>query len=253
MMNSIQSKILKRRWYCQQDMSRSLCTLIPEPTWSIRDLPLHRQQQEHDHNGFTSTPVAVQDVELETLAKRCLIDLDHLSSNEREDLKVELGNIMKCISLVSRHQQQGTTTIDTSHRSSSSSTVNGGDAKATKSSEKNGNVDSTYSMTAAAATAATATEEEMYDLPRGFLDQNCPVTVRNEIAELQAWEMKGGVKEESEYVFEQYLAISKMVREKQSKNGGQDIIKDNDNNNDDDHTYENFFVMEEREPRKEKD
>lgn len=231
-------------------MSRSLCTLIPKPTWSIRDLPLHRQQQEHDHNGFTSAPIAVQDVELETLAKRCLIDLDHLSSNEREDLKVKLGNIMKCISLVSRPRQQGTTTIDTSHRSSIS-TANGGDAKATISSENNGEVVSTYIMTDAAA----ATEEEMYDLPRGFLDQNFPVTVRNEIAELQAWEMKGGVKEESEYVFEHYLAIRKMVRVKQSKNDGQDI-KDNDNNNDDDdddHTYENFFVMEEREPRKEKD
>lgn len=106
----------------------------------------------------------MNDEELETLANRCLIDLQHMTVGEKDQLRIEVGNIMKCISLVSEPSSN------------------------------------TLRETAAGrlGTKNSCTEEEMYDLPRGFMELNCPV--RNETAESQAWEVNG-IREEAEYIF----------------------------------------------------
>lgn len=220
-----QWSFLPSSFLCKHYYSRFF-TRIPEPTWSIRDLPLHRQEQEEQDSSFPSRTAAavVQDVELDTLAKRCLIDLDHLSNHEREEFKIELGNIMKCISLVSRQDtatSHTTTTIST--------TTDAGSADANEQ-VKESSDDSVIRQ-------ILATEEEMYDLPRGFLDKNCPV--RNEIAELQAWE-RNGVREESEYIFN-HLS-SKLVRVKQNKGG---TYVDGDDDGDDE--CDVYFMLEEKE------
>mmetsp|Transcript_15972 Transcript_15972/g.30119 ORF Transcript_15972/g.30119 Transcript_15972/m.30119 type:complete len:244 (+) Transcript_15972:87-818(+) len=210
---------------------------IPKPTWSIRELPLERNdhgpgqeslQQQQQQRPDIATPV-IQDVELDILAKRCLLDLDHLSKIEREELKVELGNIMTCISLVSR---QGTPTVGASSVSAVDSCI----STATRD-----NNDSDDDSGHHVGILHNATEEEMYDLPRGFLDKNCPV--RNEIAELKAWEMSGD-KEDSEFIFK-HLSSSKMVT---TATVGTKQIKENGTNNDNQH--DNYFVIDEIEPQR---
>jgi len=113
-------------------------TKIPEPTWSLNDLNL---------TSKSNQPI-MNDKELDTLAQRCLLDVQSLSQEERHELKLELGNIMRCISLVCE------------------------------------------------TTLVASTEEDLYDLPRGFDERSCPV--RGEEMELNSW--SEGVKKESEHV-----------------------------------------------------
>lgn len=65
---------------------------IPAPTWSVEELNLNSSKN--------SSINVIQDDELNLLSQRCLIDLDQFSDEERQDLKNELGKMMKCISLV---------------------------------------------------------------------------------------------------------------------------------------------------------
>ena len=86
--NSI-SNIHKR---CKSNKSR-----VPSPTWSIKELNL-TASTENDNNGNNN--IIISDEELERLSKRCLISTSHMDEDERSKLKIELGNMMRCISLV---------------------------------------------------------------------------------------------------------------------------------------------------------
>ncbi len=86
--NSI-SNIHKR---CTSNKSR-----VPSPTWSIKELNL-TGSTEHDNN--VNNNIIISDEELERLSKRCLISTSHMDEDERSKLKRELGNMMRCISLV---------------------------------------------------------------------------------------------------------------------------------------------------------
>ena len=112
--------------------------------------------------------ISIQDDELDILAQRCLLDVQQLSEQERTELKIELGKIMQCISLVCETETN----------------------------------------------VASVTEEEMYDLPRGFDERSCPT--RNEATELNAWE-KDGVKEDANYILQQLK--EKTVRVKTNESG----------------------------------
>ncbi|GFH45164.1 hypothetical protein CTEN210_01638 [Chaetoceros tenuissimus] len=115
---------------------------IPAPTWSVEELNLNSSKN--------SSINVIQDDELNLLSQRCLIDLNHFSDEERQDLKNDLGKMMKCISLVCE--------TDTKELS----------------------------------------EEEIYDVPRGFDETYCPV--RDKESELNAW--SNGLKEESRDIIE---------------------------------------------------
>ena len=67
---------------------------VPPPTWSMNDL--HLEATKHTAGEIPT----IQDEELDILAQRCLLDVQRLSEQERTELKVELGKIMQCISLV---------------------------------------------------------------------------------------------------------------------------------------------------------
>lgn len=115
---------------------------IPAPTWSVEELNLHSSKN--------SSINVIQDEELNLLSQRCLIDLNQFSDEERQDLKTDLGKMMKCISLVCESDMK------------------------------------------------ELSEEEIYDVPRGFDERNCPV--RSKKTELNAW--SNGVKEESRDIIE---------------------------------------------------
>jgi Asp-tRNA(Asn)/Glu-tRNA(Gln) amidotransferase C subunit len=66
---------------------------IPKPTWSIDDLDLTFQKEK---------PIAITDEELDRLAKKAVLNVSSLTSSERDDLKLQLSKIMKCISLVTQ-------------------------------------------------------------------------------------------------------------------------------------------------------
>lgn len=61
---------------------------LPEPTWSVHDLELSKQHP----------PISA--VELEKLAKRALLDLNHLDESTRNELRQDLGNMMHMIEQV---------------------------------------------------------------------------------------------------------------------------------------------------------
>ena len=121
------TQILRRRY-----------SKVPKPTWSINELNL---QSKSDRPTIT-------DDELDVLAHRCLIDVKNLSDEKRMKLKLELGNIMRCISLVCE------------------------------------------------SNLPERSEEEKYDLPRGFDSKSC--FLRDEEEELRAW--KNRVQGESEWL-----------------------------------------------------
>jgi len=65
---------------------------VPPPTWSMNDLHLEATPGQEQPT--------IRDDELDILAQRCLIDVQQLSEQERNELKIGVGKIMKCISLV---------------------------------------------------------------------------------------------------------------------------------------------------------
>ncbi len=119
---------------------RSISSRIPPPTWSLRDLNLKSIQGRQQPT--------IKDEELNTLAERCLLDVKNLTQSERDELKIELGNMMRCISLVSEKSAGGGSTGEDQ-----------------------------------------LTEEEMYDLSRGFIGKSTPVRGNEE--ELGAWSKSG--------------------------------------------------------------
>lgn len=81
--------------------TRTSAFQLPDPTWSIRDLELSKQH------------APISDTELQTLAKRALLDLTHLENNNdnsnidgdnamkmRQQLRQDLGNMMHMIEQV---------------------------------------------------------------------------------------------------------------------------------------------------------
>jgi hypothetical protein len=67
----------------------------PPPSWSVRDLRLNATHDEiHDDD------CAISDAELATLARRCLIDVRRLSYERRHRLRVHVGGIMRCASVL---------------------------------------------------------------------------------------------------------------------------------------------------------
>ena len=100
---------------------------VPASTWSLQDLNLSQDpdpsctqkgtDQDAHTNLNTNANVAtdpasvnahmnvnvngmIRDEELNTLAQRCLLDVQTLSHEDRHDLKVELSKMMRCISLI---------------------------------------------------------------------------------------------------------------------------------------------------------
>eukprot|EP00558_Chaetoceros_sp_UNC1202_P007043 CAMPEP_0197241552 /NCGR_PEP_ID=MMETSP1429-20130617/7552_1 /TAXON_ID=49237 /ORGANISM="Chaetoceros sp., Strain UNC1202" /LENGTH=215 /DNA_ID=CAMNT_0042701405 /DNA_START=170 /DNA_END=817 /DNA_ORIENTATION=+ len=162
-------------------------TKVPEPTWSLDELNLKSSSSAAD----TITTTSTTDEELDALAQRCCLNVKNLPPSERDHLKAELSNIMKCLTLVCEtNLQQGITT--------------------------------------------TMTEEEMYDLPRGFHDtgrtcndddeivpsRSCPV--RNKDAELNSWE--GGVREESRMIMDQLKLGGKVTVVKNERGEDEDFF-----------------------------
>jgi len=76
-----------------ESASRKISSRIPLSTWSLRDLNLKSQKSSQQQK-------IIEDEELDTLAQRCLLDVQNLSNDQRNELKLELGNMMRCISLV---------------------------------------------------------------------------------------------------------------------------------------------------------
>ena len=131
----------------------------------------------------------IPDEELDILAQRCMIDVQQLSEQERSELRVEVGKIMKCISLVC----DANIAIESSSSSSSSS-----------------------------VSSSFLTEEEMYDSPRGFRERSCPV--RNEISELNAWTKDDGVRDDARYVLQQLEKNGKTLRVKTSESAAEETF-----------------------------
>jgi hypothetical protein len=75
---------------------------IPPPTWSLKDLSLTKSDTSTSNNSNNKhgEEKIISDGELQTLSERCLIDISTMGEDEHNNLKVELGNIMRCISLV---------------------------------------------------------------------------------------------------------------------------------------------------------
>lgn len=72
---------------------------VPSPTWSIKELNL-TSSNDHDNNDNGNSNIIISDEELERLSKRCLISTSYMDEDERRKLKIELGNMMRCISMV---------------------------------------------------------------------------------------------------------------------------------------------------------
>jgi hypothetical protein len=70
----------------------------PPPSWSIHELRLTSSSS--SNSGDT-----ISQEELATLARRCLIDIRYLSPERREELREQVGGIMRCASVLleSRH------------------------------------------------------------------------------------------------------------------------------------------------------
>lgn len=144
---------------------------IPKPTWSIDDLDLTFQKEK---------PKEISDAELDHLAQKAMLNVSHLTANERDDLKLQLSKIMKCISLVTEMNDynNNTSTLDV------------------ESDEIDISIDHTIS------------EIDMYDTPRGFSSPEFCTPVRNEDEELLAW--KEYSKKQSHTIME-HLKDEKMV------------------------------------------
>jgi len=136
---------------------------IPKPTWSIDDLDLTFQKEK---------PMEISDTELDRLAQKAMLNVSHLTANERDDLKLQLSKIMKCISLVTEMN-------DPIHTSSPG-------------------VESDEAIS----------EKDMYDAPRGFSSPEFCTPVRNEDEELSAWNESS--KKQSRTIME-HLKDEKMV------------------------------------------
>ncbi|KAL7468792.1 hypothetical protein ACHAXS_009025 [Conticribra weissflogii] len=68
--------------------------LVPPPTsWSVRDLRLTSSTAD-------GTPQTISEEELDTLARRCLIDVRRLSSGRRDRLRKDIAGIMRCASVL---------------------------------------------------------------------------------------------------------------------------------------------------------
>ena len=78
-----------------QNRWKSVKSKIPTATWSVAELSLT--------NSDNSESI-ISDEELQKLSKRCLIDTATMDDDERNKLKFELGNMMRCISLVSSYE-----------------------------------------------------------------------------------------------------------------------------------------------------
>lgn len=92
--------ISKKQTRDQSKRWRSIDSKIPSPTWSIKDLNLTRNNENDESN-------IISDEELSILSKRCLIDTASMDETERHRLKVELGNMMRCISMVTTFEFDG--------------------------------------------------------------------------------------------------------------------------------------------------
>lgn len=79
----------------------SVKSKIPSPTWSITELSLTNGDNGDNSDKLTCR---ISDEELQKLSNRCLIDISTMDENERNKLKSELGNMMRCISLVSSYE-----------------------------------------------------------------------------------------------------------------------------------------------------
>jgi predicted Fe-S protein YdhL (DUF1289 family) len=112
---------------------------IPKPTWSIDDLDLTFQKEK---------PIVISDEELNHLAQKAVLNISSLSPSEKDDLKLQLSKIMKCISLVTQ-MNHDSFDMDTDD--------------------------------------PTLNEKNMYDLPRGFGSAEFCTPVRDEEEELTAW------------------------------------------------------------------
>ncbi len=80
--------------------------IIPEPTWSLKELALSPK-----NNKRGSKKQLITDDELEILSKRCLIDISNMKDKEREELRTELENMMQCISMVTSYQPKKSSSL----------------------------------------------------------------------------------------------------------------------------------------------
>ena len=122
----LQAARVAKRCGCNKNTQISICrsfssrtrvrvrVRVPASTWSLQDLNLSQDpdpsctQKGTDQDATDPASVNVnvnvngmiRDEELNTLAQRCLLDVQTLSHEDRHDLKVELSKMMRCISLI---------------------------------------------------------------------------------------------------------------------------------------------------------
>lgn len=133
----------------------------------MKDLSLSRERKDNNE------PPLITDGELEKLSKRCLISLSDMSDEDRYELKVELENMMQCISLVTSYKPPEDSTLMQSQE---------------------------------------LMEELMYDKPRGFTSQQS-FPMRNDNKEKDAIHWRdGGPMEETNSILDHLKSEGKMVQ-----------------------------------------
>jgi len=139
-----QHKQIESKYYVSS--FRNYVSKLPPPTWSLHELTLLENRENEEsvlRRGETKLPSSesITEEELNLLSRRCLIDITSLCDHERNKLKIELQNIMRCVTLVTSFESPTKNTIPSYN-----------DDNELK-------------------------EEMMYDIPRGFSSttRSCPV------------------------------------------------------------------------------
>ena len=77
---------------CNSSDAPNAIQVPPPPSWSVSELRLSSTDD--------TKPDKISEEELAVLARRCLIDVRHLSAERRDQLRVDVAGIMRCASVL---------------------------------------------------------------------------------------------------------------------------------------------------------